>query len=550
MAETYDLIVVGGGINGLTTAAYLAKAGKKVLVIERRWETGGAVMTDEESGCRINTHAIYMMMMDVAPAYADLKLSEFGCTYITPQPAAALLLGDGRALCLYNDVEKSVASIAAFSKKDAETFRKVYLKFKEMCDDCLVPQTYRLAMAPLDLVTLMNRLPLGEEILEISEKTPREIIEGCGFETEPLKALLLYLTSMWGIDPEVSGVGYLVPLYIYRMLNASLIRGGSHRLSSAIVKSLVADKGEVEETTEVERLIIENGRAAGVVTTDGREFRAKAVVSTVDPQQSFLRFVGKEKLGTLAPGLADAVEGWQWENTSHYMLHLITDTEPAFAAEGACPDAGRALIQVMGVETLADVVANFDTAKAGGLPNCAHITNVTRFDKSQGPSIIAKYYPEFLVSPKHMHALRLETICPFELAKGDWETAKDTFAATLRDLLNRYAPNMKDGRIIREYAYPPTYIEMKFPNMRRGSIKHGEYQSTQMGYFRPNDLCSQYGTPIPGYFVGGASVYPGGMVLLGSGYGAAYAVANDLEVSPWWKTPEYIEKAIKKGLVA
>src|SRR5659263_222127 len=103
MSELYDLIVVGGGINGLTAAAYMARAGKKVLVIERRWETGGAVMTDEESGCRINTHAIYMMMMDVAPAYADLKLSDFGCTYITPQPSVSLLLKDGRALCLYND---------------------------------------------------------------------------------------------------------------------------------------------------------------------------------------------------------------------------------------------------------------------------------------------------------------------------------------------------------------------------------------------------------------------------------------------------------------
>ncbi len=549
MAETYDLIVVGGGINGLTTAAYLAKAGAKVLVIERRWETGGAVMTDEESGCRINTHAIYMMMMDVAPAYADLRLADFGCTYVTPQPAAALLLSDGRALCLYNDVEKSAASIAQFSKKDAETFRKVYLKFKEMCDECLVPQTYRLAMAPLDLVTMMSSQPLGEEILEISEKSPREIIEGCGFESEPLKALLLYLTTMWGIDPEVSGVGYLVPLYIYRMLNASLIRGGSHRLSSAIVKSLVADKGEVEETTEVDRILIEDGRAVGVATTDGREFRAKCVVSTVDPHQSFLRFVGKEKLATLAPGLSDAVEGWQWENTSHYMLHLITDTEPVFTAESSCPDAGRALIQVMGAEKLADVVAAFNTAKKGGLPGCAHITNVTRFDRSQGPSIVAKRYPAHLAPPGFLHALRVEAISPFDLAKGSWETGKDAFAATLKELLNAYAPNMKNGRIVREYAYPPTYIEMKFPNMRRGSIKHGEYQSTQMGYFRPNDLCSQYKTPIKGYYVGGASVYPGGMVLLGSGYGAANAVAQDMKISPWWKTPEYIEKAIAKGLV-
>jgi len=549
MSELYDLIVVGGGINGLTAAAYMARAGKKVLVIERRWETGGAVMTDEESGCRINTHAIYMMMMDVAPAYADLKLSDFGCTYITPQPSVSLLLKDGRALCLYNDVEKSAHSISQFSEKDAATFTKIYAKFKEMCDECLVPQTYRLPMAPLDLLTVMNKLPLGEEILEISEKTPREIIENCGFDSEPLKALLLYLTTMWGIDPDCSGVGYLVPLYICRMLSSSLIRGGSHRLSSAMVKSLVRDQGEVEETTEVDKIIVENGKAVGVRTTDGREFKGKCVLSTVDPQQSFLRFIGKETLNKLARGLSDAVEGWQWENISHYVLHLITNKEPVFIAEKNCPDAGLALIQIMGVETLEDVVKEFESVKNGNLPTCAHITNVTRFDKSQGPTIIAKHYPEYLVGNKNIHALRLETICPYELNRGDWGSEKNKFSVFLKNLLKKYTINMEDFGIIREYAYPPTYIEMKFPNMQRGSIKHGEYISTQMGYFRPNDLCSQYKTPIKGYYVGGASVYPGGMVLLGSGYCAVNVIASDLGVTPWWKTPKYIEDAIKKGLV-
>lgn len=231
------------------------------------------------------------------------------------------------------------------------------------------------------------------------------------------------------------------------------------------------------------------------------------------------------------------------------MLHLITNKEPVFIAEKNCPDAGLALIQIMGVETLEDVVKEFESVKNGNLPTCAHITNVTRFDKSQGPTIIAKHYPEYLVGNKNIHALRLETICPYELNRGDWGSEKNKFSVFLKNLLKKYTINMEDFGIIREYAYPPTYIEMKFPNMQRGSIKHGEYISTQMGYFRPNDLCSQYKTPIKGYYVGGASVYPGGMVLLGSGYCAVNVIASDLGVTPWWKTPKYIEDAIKKGLV-
>ena len=130
MGKVRDLIVIGGGINGLTVASYMAKAGADVLVVERRWETGGALVTDEESGCRMNTHATYMMMMDVAPPYDDLTLSELGCTYVTPQPAVSLLLRDGRALSLYNDVEKSAASISGFSAQDAELFRGVSSRFR------------------------------------------------------------------------------------------------------------------------------------------------------------------------------------------------------------------------------------------------------------------------------------------------------------------------------------------------------------------------------------------------------------------------------------
>ncbi len=549
MANDYDLIVIGGGINGLTVAAYMAKAGAKVLVVERRWETGGAVMTDEESGCRLNTHATYMMMLDVAPAYTDLELSEFGCTYITPQPSVSILLKDGRSLCLYNDVEKSVASISGFSQKDASIFRKMYKEFSDMCNECLVPQTYRPAVAPLDLINIMNNNPLGEKILGISEKSPREIIEECGFETEPLKALLLYLTSMWGIDPDVSGVGYLVPLYVCRMLNASLVRGGSHRLPSALAKSFVANGGTIKETLEVNEVIVENGKAVGVKTTDGHEFRAKRVVSTLDPEQTFLRFIGKEKLNKLVPGLVDAVEGWKWEDVSHYGLHLVTDVEPVFTAASSNSEAGMALMQVMGVETLEDVVSQFKVVQGGGLPSCGHVTCVTKFDASQRPTINPKFLDEWIAPPKYLHVVRMETLAPYQLKNGNWEKVKEEFAVQVRKLLNTYAPNMANAQSIRNYAVPPTYIEMKFPNMKRGSIKHGEYVSTQMGYFRPNDLCSNYKTPIEGYYVGGASVYPGGMVLLGSGYGAANAIAVDLGISPWWKTPKYIENAIKGGLV-
>ncbi len=547
--EEYDVIVIGGGVNGLTAAAYLARAGAKVLITERRWETGGAVMTDEQSGCRINNHATYMMMMDVMPPYNDLQLGEYGCQYIQPQPAVAFLSKEGKSLCLYKNVDKTVASISRFSQKDADTFRNVYTEFEEMVNECLIPQTYRPAIPALDIFTLLGDKPMGKRILELSEKTPLEIIEECGFENDMLKAALLYLTVMWGIDPEMNGVGYLVPIYVVRMLNAGLIRGGSHRLPSSIYKVMVSNGGMVEDTSEIDKLVVEGDRVVGVKTTDGREFRGKTILSTVDPEQTFMRFMGEEQIETLEPGLSEVVKCWEWEKISHYVLNTVMDAEPVWEAEASDADAGAAMIQIIGVENTDDLISQFAAVKKGRLPTFGHVTAVTRFDGSQRPTAIARFNIEGEAPPRLLHVVRFETIAPYDADGRDWDQLKEQYADRVLDLICNYAPNLKDARKIRQYAYPPTYIEMKFPNMKRGSIKHGEYINTQMGFFRPNYLCSHYRTPVKGLYLGGASTYPGGMVLLGSGYNAASVIAEDLGITPWWQPPEYIQEAIQKGFV-
>ncbi|MDY6971238.1 MAG: NAD(P)/FAD-dependent oxidoreductase [Thermodesulfobacteriota bacterium] len=546
--EQYDAIIIGGGHNGLLTGAYLAKAGAKVLVIERRWETGGAVMTDEQSGCRFNTHACYMMMMDKAPVYEDLELDQYGCTFISPQPALAFLTKDDKALCLYNDPAKTAESIARFSASDAEKFKEIYREFTTLVDECIVPQTYRSTIAPLEMVYLLNEQEIGKNLMELSEKTPAEIINDCGFESELVKAALLYLTTMWGINPNVSGVGYLVPLYIVRMLNAALIRGGSHRLPSSLYKSFIANNGMVEDTLEVNKIIMEGDKAVGVTTTNGMEFRAKCIISTVDPPQTFNRFVGEETLNKVVPGFADTIKGWEWEDVSHYVLHMILDKLPEFKASVFDADVTNAFIQVMGVETMQDVLDKFKAASNGELPMWAHLTNFTKFDLSQKPSILPRFMPESQAPCRTMQTYRIENIAPFTPKAGDWDALKDQYGGQLREMLEGYAPNLSQAKTIRSYPYPPSYIAQKFLNMEKGSIKHGEYISTQMGYFRPNDLCSRYKTPISGLYIAGASVYPGGMVLLANGYCAAKVVAEDLGITQWWSVPASIQGAIEKGL--
>lgn len=542
----HDVIIIGAGVNGLTAAAYLAKAGLDVLVLERRWETGGAVMTDEQSGVRFNTHAIYMMMAELMPPYSDLGLHGKGCVFKRPEPKFSLITEDGKALTLYEDPKKSCESIRKFSEKDATAFEKMYRDFKEMSDNILIPQTYRPPLPPTDVTVMLQESELGRAFLEIAEDSPVEIIEKYGFENELVKSSLLYLFCMWGMHPEEPGLGFLFPLYVYRMLNAAFVVGGSHRLTSALVKVLYEHGGKVEETAEVDRILVEGEAVAGVRTVDGRTFESKIVASSVDPVQTFLRFFERETLEKLSPEMIDVAERWEWEACSLYGLHLVTNVRPEFEAAKFDVEVNNSFIQLLGVESVEDVVKEAGKVREGELAESFHLTTMTRFDKTQAPSMIAKFAPRE-APPGILEVIRIETIAPFEPKEGDWETLKDRYADEILVELQNYAPNMKEGRIIRRYPYPPTYIEQKFINMKRGSIKHGEYTSTQLGYMRPDIECSSCRTPIKGLYLCGASVYPGGMVTMGPGYLAANAIAEDLGIDKWWSLPENVKRAIEMG---
>ncbi|MCK5654604.1 MAG: NAD(P)/FAD-dependent oxidoreductase, partial [Dehalococcoidia bacterium] len=179
--QKYDVIIVGGGPNGLTAGAYLARAGARVLLVERRHETGGGLVSEDFSAFRFNLHAIYMMMMDVMPPYDDLDLYTEGCVYIQPEVQVSLLTKDGKALTLYRDLERSVESIKKFSPKDADRFRDVYLESKELAFGALIPLTYTLPIPALDFADLLKQGDIGKKILDIGEKTPKEIVGEWGF---------------------------------------------------------------------------------------------------------------------------------------------------------------------------------------------------------------------------------------------------------------------------------------------------------------------------------------------------------------------------------
>lgn len=504
-ADAYDVIVIGAGPNGLVCAAYLAKAGRKVLLLERRFETGGGLNTDEYFGYRLNLHAVHHMMAERMPAHQDLGLEALGVRYLRAPVTAAFPLRDGRALLLSQDPAESARSIATLSESDASAFSRMWDEFTPILEEHLIPMTYRLPEPALDQMVAFGSSASGTRLAEISEMSFVEVLDEYGFTDPRVRMALLSLPAMWGLHLE-DPLGYLYPLYVCRMLSAALVKGGSHRLSSALYRSLLRNGGAVIDQCEAARLLLHDGQVTGVACSDGRRFEARAVVSTLDPEQTFLRLVGEEHLpGDLGP----AVRDWEWEERTLFGLHVGLRGDLVWKA--AEPRIGDSMIVFCGLETDDELLGHLRRLDAGQEPECAwlHVTVPTRFDAT--------------MAPPGRTLVRAEAVVRYDAA---WRERAGAFGDSCLRLLGGYADL---GEIVFRRHTTPVDIEEKLTTMKRGSIKHGAYTPLQMGYLRPNDLCSRSETPIPGLFLGGASMYPGGMMLGGPGYLAAQVVGGFLE---------------------
>jgi len=536
--ESYDIIVIGGGPNGLCATAYLARAGAKVLMLERHHEGGGGLVTEEWSGFRFNTHAKLMLMMDVMPPYHDLELQSFGCRYLQPDVAATVLTRDGKALTFYSDIQKTAKSIARFNKNDAERYVEVMADWYTITNEALIPATYAPPIPMLDLTVNYQRSDVGQVLNEMAEETFLETLDHCGFESDLLQGALLHLGTMYGMDPE-GGLGFLLPLFVTRLLHASIIRSGSHQLAASMSRFANQSGASLERAAEVTKILIDGTKAVGVRLATGEEIRAKKIVTTTDPKKTFLDLVGVDVCNQVSSTLVNQTQAWEWESTSLCNVHYALSERPEYHAKAFDPDADRALIQIMGVESVDDVTAQIAGAKEGRFGPSGTGMTLTDFDPMQAPVD---------VEPGAAVAC-WEGIAPFENVDGDWDALESGYAKSILERWTEYAPNLEHATVIRHYVNHPKHIAAKIPQMVRGSIKHGAYLPTQMLANRPNADCSSHRTPIENLYVAGASVWPGGMVLLGGGYNCAGIVAEDMGLDKWWTEPEYITEARKKGLV-
>ncbi len=510
----FDVVVVGGGHNGLVAAAYLAKAGARALVLEKRPIVGGAAVTEEPwAGFKINTYAYAAGLL--RPQIVDeLELARFGYETLLLDPEMFVPFPDRRSLTLWNDEGRSAQEIAKFSTRDARAYPK-YLRYWDELIELLEPLLLS-APAPLtDLVKLFPDSRVEEVLRDLFLRSACDLLDDW-FESEELKAALS-TSAIIGtfLPPDAPGTAYV--LAHHKLGNVQgyrkawgVSRGGMGGITQAIRRAAEYYGAAVRTGTGVRRILVRDGRATGVETDSGERIEARVIASSVDAHQTFLKLLPPESLDAEFRRRVGSIHS----RGAALKFNAALDGLPEFlAAPGAPGPHHRAFVDIMPSIDYARTA--FDDAFHG------------RFSHRPFMDIVFQSALDPTVAPPGHHTMTcFVQYAPTKLKDTTWEAAKPEAAETVLDTIAEYAPNIR--QVVKHWqVVSPADIEATL-GMTGGNIFQGDITPDQIFTFRPLPGWSNYRTPIAGLYLCGSAAHPGGGVLGAPGHNAARAILEDL----------------------
>jgi phytoene dehydrogenase-like protein len=520
--KDFDGIVIGSGQHGLILASYLQKAGLNIALVERRLTYGGGLMTEEVTlpGFYHNLHSINHFSITDTPWYRDLGLSA-KVGYITPRYEFAQPHSDGTALVFSRDIDETVASIARFSAKDAQTFREWNQRAEEMTRQIFIPERYSEPLAEAERRELLEASPIGRDFLELTLRHPDEVV-GELFEDERVKVLFLFKLSLFGTVLHET-LGTVSPLgSVIRAFDLAtgyqLCRGGSWNLARGLMETFIAAGGTFLNQTHVERILVEGNRAAGIETADGQELRASQfVASTLDVRQTFSRLLDPQ---TLPEDYQARVGGFRNTGWTLFGLHLALREPPRYSAAGFDPNVDRTLKYNIGSESIASLSSAHDDVLAGRFPSQIQFGGgaLSVLDPTQ--------------APPGAHTAYAWHVVPFA-PEGDPENLnshREEFADAIIEKWRQYAPNLTADNILARHTYTAYEYSKELINMENGDIFMGSLDAGQVMHNHFG-----YRTPIDGLYMAGSATHPNGGISGGAGYIAAGLIAKDIDARPWWQ---------------
>jgi phytoene dehydrogenase-like protein len=517
----YGAIVIGGGHNGLTSAAYLARAGRKVLVLERRHVLGGAAVTEEIfPGFRFSVCS-YVVSLLRPEIIRDLDLPRHGLE-ILPLDGTFTPMPNGDYLWRVNDHARTRREIARHSLLDAEAYDEYG---KAMVDMARFVKPI-LDMTPPDPASLnprdlMKLLFLGRRFRGLSDVDRYSQVQlmtmsavdflDQWFETDVLKATM----SASGIIGTFLGVrspgtAYVLLHHYMGEIDGAFrswgfARGGTGAISNAIASAAREAGVEIRTQAAVAKIRVKSGRTTGVVLANGDELDADVVLSSVDPNLTFLEFVGEQDLPS---EFVEEIRRYKYRGSSA-KVNLALDALPNFSS---LPGEGPHLRGALSISPSVDYMERaYDQAKYGEFSERPYIDMVipTLTDPSIAPP------------GKHILSCFVQ-YAPYRLASGSWDERRDAFGDTVIDTIAEYAPNIRDI-ILHRQVLTPLDLEREF-GLTEGNIFQGELTLEQLFFARPVPGWAQYATPIKGLWMCGSATHPGGGIMGAPGRNAALRI--------------------------
>ncbi|MBI2361552.1 MAG: NAD(P)/FAD-dependent oxidoreductase [Deltaproteobacteria bacterium] len=528
----YDGVVIGAGHNGMICAGYLGKCGLKIMVVEKNMEVGGGLDSHEDRnypGFWHNIHSVFHRGLMTLPWYKDLELEKFGIHYYRPDPGVAHHFLDGTYLGWFADVGRTAETIRQFSKKDAATFREIWARWQPVVRNIVFPETYSVPVPIGEKRLLLEKIPEGREYLRYFHTTPGQFVVA-HFEHPRVRAFIGFLGVMRGYELDAPGTGYLIPAMIAWGVNPQLCRGTSHALGDNLAHMLSHNGVDYIEAVGVERILIERGRAVGVVLENGSVIKTRRfVASTVHPVDTFVKLVGRENLDAEFAGL---VERFRFSKTTPiFAVNLALNERPKYITEDKHPEVIGAFMHIVGLETYKDLENLFADCRAGELPRKPFMNGAT-------PS-----YHDPTQAPPGKATAFMWQLAPYNLWGNplNWDKVRNEWIEKQLAVWRRYAPNLTGENILSKDSGTPLDIERHDRNMYYGDWMVGEYSGDQALENRPFPGWSQYRMPIEGLYLCGSSCHPGGNITGAPGYNAARIIAEDLGMDPWWKPLKFEE---------
>ncbi len=524
---SYNAIIIGAGHNGLVTAAYLAKSGLKVLVLEARDLVGGCAVTEELwPGYRVST-ASYLSSLMQEKVVRDLELPRYGYHVDAKDPAFFSPFPDGRHLFMWQDRAKTLAEIAKFSTRDAEAYPKYEAYLERLA---IVVESLLLTTPPdfppaglgdfVEYLKLLGRfkgLSRAELVglVKIFTQSAADLLDEW-FESEQIKVTLA-TDGVIGANggPRSPGTAYILMHHCMGGVNGhrglwGFVRGGMGAVSEAIASSARAAGADIRTNARVRQILVRGGHARGVVLENGDQFDAPIVASNLDPKLTFLHLAAESELPS---DFVAGIRRFRTEGTS-LKMNLALGGVPHFKAYGDATPGPHHRATMHICPSVEYVERAWDDAKYGR-PSRSPLIEMTM------PTM---YDPSLAPAGHHIMGIFLQ-YAPFTLKDTTWDQEREPYSNRILDVIEEYCPNIRDI-VVERQTLSPFDLEQRF-GITGGNIFHGEMSLDQMFVMRPLAGWAKYRTPIQGLYLCGSGAHPGGGVMGAPGHNAAREILKD-----------------------